>query len=182
MKHERGRAPPAGSDERKLSETTASAATTRRGYSSVELSDVEHRALVRLTDIAEVASPRRRTGGLRRAPVRMHKKRDHIHLLVEADNKRALSNGMQGFQISAAKHINATMSVRRMERRRGTGFPDRFHQEIIETPRHARHALSYVLNNWRKHREDRVEHARTWNVDPFSTGSPCDCSWSDLPP
>jgi len=24
-----------------------------------------------------------------------------------------------------------------------------------------------VLNNWRKHREDR---ARTWNVDPFSTG------------
>ncbi|NVB85184.1 MAG: hypothetical protein HOV81_42855 [Kofleriaceae bacterium] len=96
--------------------------------------------------------------------------RDHIHLIVEADNKRALSNGMQRFQISAAKHINAAISVRRMERRRGTVFPDRFHQRIIETPRQARHALSYVLNNWRKHREDRVDHARTWNVDPFSSG------------
>jgi REP element-mobilizing transposase RayT len=96
--------------------------------------------------------------------------RDHVHLLVEADHKRALSNGMQRFQISAAKHINAAVSLRRSERRRGPVFPDRFHQEIIETPRQARHALSYVLNNWRKHRQDRVDFARSWNVDPFSTG------------
>jgi REP element-mobilizing transposase RayT len=93
--------------------------------------------------------------------------RDHVHLIVEAAHKRALSNGMQRFQISAAKHINAAVSIGRARRRRGTVFPDRFHQEIIETPRQARHALSYVLNNWRKHHEDIT---RTWNVDPFSTG------------
>jgi len=98
--------------------------------------------------------------------------RTHVHLIVEADDKRALSSGMQGFQISAAKHINRAYSERAglERRRRGSVFPDRFHQEIIESPRQARHALSYVLNNWRKHREDRGQPARGWNVDPFSTG------------
>jgi len=98
--------------------------------------------------------------------------RTHVHLIVEADDKRALSSGMQGFQISAAKHINRAYSERAglERRRRGSVFPDRFHQEIIESPRQARHALSYVLNNWRKHREDRARTARGWNVDPFSTG------------
>jgi hypothetical protein len=74
---------------------------------------------------------------------------------------------MQSFQISAAKH-NREYSLRAgVERRRG---PDRYHQEIIKTPRQARHALSYVMNNWRKHREDHRPFARDWNVDPFSTG------------
>src|SRR5690606_22377745 len=31
--------------------------------------------------------------------------RNHVHLLVEADHKMALSRGMQSFQISAAKHL-----------------------------------------------------------------------------
>ena len=99
--------------------------------------------------------------------------RNHVHMLVEAANATALSRGMQGFQISAAKHINAAYSkqVRLVRRRRGSVFPDRFHQEIITTPRQARHALSYVLNNWRKHEEDRTRTASTWNVDPFSTGA-----------
>ena len=26
------------------------------------------------------------------------------------------------------------------------------------------------MNNWRKHREDRLVVARDWNVDPYSTG------------
>jgi REP element-mobilizing transposase RayT len=93
---------------------------------------------------------------------------NHIHLLVEAADKQALSRGMQSFQISAAKHINREFSTRAglSRRRRGNVFPDRFHQEIITSPRQARHALSYVLNNWRKHRED-IRY--TWNVDPFST-------------
>jgi putative transposase len=97
--------------------------------------------------------------------------RSHVHLLVEADHKMALSRGMQSFQISAAKHINRGYSARAglAVRRRGSVFPDRFHQEIITTPRQARHALSYVLNNWRKHREDRAPRARTWAVDPYST-------------
>jgi putative transposase len=99
--------------------------------------------------------------------------RTHVHLIVEADNKRALSRGMQSFQISAAKHLNREISIKRAlpVRRRGTVFPDRFHQEIITTRKQARHTLSYVLNNWRKHCEDRGDAQRAWNVDPFSTGA-----------
>jgi hypothetical protein len=48
-------------------------------------------------------------------------------------------------------------------------FTDRFHHQIIETPRQARHALAYVLNNWRKHREDQSPLTGKWNVDAFST-------------
>jgi REP element-mobilizing transposase RayT len=94
----------------------------------------------------------------------------HVHMIVEAANKTALSRGMQSFQISAAKHINRVYSDRAglERRRRGTVFPDRFHQEILKSPRQARHALSYVLNNWRKHSEDRQ---RASKVDPFSTGA-----------
>ena len=99
--------------------------------------------------------------------------RTHIHLLVEADHKAALADGLKRFQISAAKHLNREVSVRRKlaVRRRGAVFPDRYHMEIIRTPRQARHALAYVLNNWRKHREDRALVAQNWNVDPFSTGA-----------
>jgi putative transposase len=94
----------------------------------------------------------------------------HIHMIVEAGDKTALSRGMQSFQISAAKHFNATVSVKRKTRRRGRVFTDRFHEEIIKTPTQARNALAYVLNNWRKHRQDRDDHTRGWNVDAFSTG------------
>jgi REP element-mobilizing transposase RayT len=92
----------------------------------------------------------------------------HVHLLIEAEDKTALSRGMQGFQISAAKHINAAISKRLERRRRGQVFTDRYHVEVIDSRRRARHALAYVLNNWRKHREDR---ARPSLVDPFSTGA-----------
>ena len=96
--------------------------------------------------------------------------RTHVHLLVEADHKDALAVGMQGFQISAAKHLNAAISKGKPgSRRRGTVFPDRYHAEIITSPRQARHALSYVLNNWHKHQEDRAAPMSTWTIDWFSS-------------
>jgi putative transposase len=99
--------------------------------------------------------------------------RTHVHLIVEADSKEALSRGLQGFQISAAKHINREYSAQAglERRRRGNVFTDRFHQERLTSPRQARNALAYVLNNWRKHGEDRrtAREARR-NVDPYSTG------------
>src|SRR5215510_12738188 len=56
--------------------------------------------------------------------------RTHVHLLVEADDKEALARGMQGFQISAAKHLNAAISKGKPgPRRRGAVFPDRYHTE-----------------------------------------------------
>ena len=96
--------------------------------------------------------------------------RTHVHLLVEAKNKDALALGMQGFQISAAKHLNAAISKDNPgPRRRGTVFPDRYHAQIITSPRQARHALSYVLGNWRKHQEDHVAPMSTWTIDWFSS-------------
>ena len=96
--------------------------------------------------------------------------RTHLHLIVEAEGKGALAVGMQGFQISAAKHLNAAISRGRPgPRRRGAVFPDRYHAEIITSPRQARHTLGYVMNNWRKHEEDRAYPMSTWTIDWFST-------------
>ena len=108
---------------------------------------------------------------------------NHLHLLVEAEHKTALSRGMQSFQISAAKHINREFSVKAglSRRRRGNVFPDRFHQEIIKTPRQARHALAYVLNNWRRHREDLAGAVqRRTAIDPYASGGAFD-GWRDAP-
>src|SRR5689334_22957739 len=102
--------------------------------------------------------------------VQLSVQRTHIHLIVEAKNKQALAAGMQGFQVSAAKHLNAAISKGRPgPRRRGSVFPDRYHAEIITSPTQARHALSYVVNNWRKHREDQYGPASTWKLDWFSS-------------
>ncbi len=99
----------------------------------------------------------------------------HVHLLVEAHDKTALARGMQAFEISAAKHLNAMYSSRRgvpfERRRRGAVFADRYNEEVITNRRQARHAWSYVLNNWRKHGEDRVPELRAFAIDPFSSAS-----------
>jgi REP element-mobilizing transposase RayT len=98
--------------------------------------------------------------------------RNHVHLLVEADHRLALAAGMQGFQISAAKHLNAAISQGKPgPRRRGTVFPDRYHAEIITSPTQARHALNYVLNNWRRHEEDRAAKLASWKIDWFSSAA-----------
>jgi REP element-mobilizing transposase RayT len=87
---------------------------------------------------------------------------NHIHLLVEATDRRALSRGMQRFAIRVAKTINAREGVL------GRLFQHRYHATQITTTSHARHALSYVLNNWRRHREDRGKEGVP--VDRYSSG------------
>ena len=91
--------------------------------------------------------------------------RNHIHLLVEADDRVALSRGMQAFQISAAKQLNR--AVEGETRRTGRVFSDRYHATPVTSPKQARHVLAYVLNNWRKHGQDR---GAKWRVDPYATG------------
>ncbi|MEO7732882.1 MAG: transposase [Kofleriaceae bacterium] len=85
---------------------------------------------------------------------------DHIHMLVEAESTEALASGMQGFQISAARHINSALRAGG-RRRRGSVFADRYHLVVIRSPKQARHVLAYVMNNWRKHGEDRSGLAAT---------------------
>jgi putative transposase len=97
----------------------------------------------------------------------------HVHLLVEALDKKALANGMRAFQISAAKHINAAVSRRRRmkQRRRGSVFVDRYHTEDLGSVRQVRNALAYVINNWRRHAEDRGTFALfEGRLDPFASG------------
>jgi len=93
--------------------------------------------------------------------------RNHLHLLVEAANKDELAEGLQVFLSSAAKLINRVVRGRTGDRRRGRVFADRYFALPLTTPRQVRNCLAYVLNNWRRHGEDR---GRRWNVDPFSTG------------
>jgi putative transposase len=70
---------------------------------------------------------------------------DHVHLIVEAANKQALSRGMQGLSISIARRVNRLLG------RRGRFWGDRFHARPLENPRSVRYALVYVLANFRKH-------------------------------
>ena len=99
--------------------------------------------------------------------------RSHLHLIVEAVDREALTRGVRAFAISAAKHINAMASMARGVRRRGRVFTDRYHAVILRSPRQVRACLAYVLNNWRHHREDRARArrgARAWRLDPYATG------------
>ena len=94
----------------------------------------------------------------------------HVHLIVEAADRQMLARGMQGLQISAARRINTLLGDRCGRRRRGPVFADRYHLEVITSPRQARNTIAYVNCNWRKHGEDRHGLAATWLVDPFSSG------------
>ena len=94
---------------------------------------------------------------------------NHVHLIVEAASKAVLTQGMQSFQISAAKLINRALRLRSGVRRKGQVFADRYNARALTSPRAVRNALCYVLNNWRHHDENQRIVARTWKVDPYSS-------------
>lgn len=75
--------------------------------------------------------------------------RDHLHLMAEAKDRRALARGMQGLAIRVARAVNRRL------RRTGSLFADRYHARILKTPREVRFALRYVLLNARKHERGR---------------------------
>lgn len=95
--------------------------------------------------------------------------RDHVHLLVEAPDARALASGMQGLQVSAARRVNAALAIDQGldEPRRGRVFITHYQAEILRTPEQARRALAAVLNNWRVHGEAT---ARSAAIDPYASG------------
>jgi REP element-mobilizing transposase RayT len=83
---------------------------------------------------------------------------NHVHLIVEAEGKAALSSGMQGLCTSIARRMNRELG------RRGRFFADRYHARVLRTPTEVRNALRYVLHNT-KH------HGRHYEgVDWFSSG------------
>jgi REP element-mobilizing transposase RayT len=70
---------------------------------------------------------------------------NHVHLIVEAESKRALSGGVRGLEIRIAQRVN------RLLFRRGRFWGDRWHGRVLSSPRQVRNALVYVLQNHRKH-------------------------------
>ena len=72
---------------------------------------------------------------------------DHLHLIVEADDARALGRGLRGLAIRVARAVNRALN------RRGAVWTDRYHARALTSPRAVRNALVYVLMNRRKHRE-----------------------------
>jgi REP element-mobilizing transposase RayT len=89
---------------------------------------------------------------------------NHMHLIVEAIDRHALSRGMQGLKISIAKRLNHLWG-----RRKGAVFSERYHAREISTPTQARNTLLYVLSNARKHAAERREKMPTRWVDPYSS-------------
>jgi putative transposase len=77
--------------------------------------------------------------------VQFSAQRDHLHLIVEADDGRALTSGMSGFAVRCARAVN------RAAGRRGRVWADRYHSDAKESPTKFRHALIYVLFNFKKH-------------------------------
>ena len=84
---------------------------------------------------------------------------NHLHLIVEADDQGALARGMQSLKIRMARRLN------KLWKRAGQVFSGRYYTEIIRTPRQVRQALSYVLNNARRHKLKLME-----KLDRFASG------------
>jgi putative transposase len=86
---------------------------------------------------------------------------NHIHLMCEAASNAALASGMQGWAIRVARGLNRKL------RRNGPVFEDRYHFDVIKTPRHCRATLCYVLQNARRHGE--ILDPSFNGIDPFSS-------------
>jgi len=84
---------------------------------------------------------------------------DHIHLIIEADDGGLLSSGMRGLAIRLARAVNRALG------RRGSVWDDRYHARALATPRAVRHALVYVLMNFKKH------ETAVGEIDPCSSAA-----------
>ncbi len=87
---------------------------------------------------------------------------NHLHLIAEAADRRALSRGVQGLTIRVARAVNYRVG------RKGRLFADRYHARALKTPRACSLALRYVILNARKHL--RAPAAPRGFVDPCSSG------------
>ena len=104
------------------------------------------------------------------ALVQFSVQQDHLHLLVEAENRQRLARGMQGLTIRIARALN-----RLWRGRLGSVFAERYFARAVRTAKEIERALAYVLNNARKH--------GAWSSpsqpDPFSSGR-WYSGWSEL--
>ena len=89
---------------------------------------------------------------------------DHVHLMVEAADARALSRSMKGLSVRITRALNKILG------RRGAAFADRYHARELASPREVRSALAYLLCNYRHHAAARGRVLGRWWIDPCSSG------------
>ena len=86
---------------------------------------------------------------------------DHVHLVVEATNRKAFSSGMRSLSIRCGLRLNGLFG-----RRRGKVVRDRYHRRDLFSARQVRAVLRYVLLNGHKHGV-----VAEGMLDPFSSAS-----------
>ena len=89
---------------------------------------------------------------------------NHLHLVVEAAGKDALSRGLQGLAVRLARATNKVIG------RTGKLFAERYHARVLKTALEVRNVLRYVLLNARHHAAERGQKLARYWVDPFSSG------------
>jgi REP element-mobilizing transposase RayT len=82
---------------------------------------------------------------------------NHVHLVAEARDRRAVTRAMQGFMIAFAKSLNKILA------RAGKVWADRYYARDIVGSREMKNVLAYVFHNAKKHGT-----LRTRAVDMFS--------------
>ena len=87
---------------------------------------------------------------------------NHVHLLVEADDQRALRSAITGLSIRMAHRLN------RMMGRKGRVIGDRYHARRLRTPTEVRNARHYLQQNHRKHLADVGKSLPLDWVDPYT--------------
>ncbi|MBL8718174.1 MAG: transposase [Myxococcales bacterium] len=71
---------------------------------------------------------------------------NHVHLVVEAQDRRALSSAMRSLSIRIARGLNKVMG-----RRRGKVIAARYHARALRSPTDAKNVVRYVLANHARH-------------------------------
>lgn len=85
---------------------------------------------------------------------------NHVHLLAEADDRGAMTNGVRALAIRIAKRLNKLMGAR------GRLYVDRYHERVLTSPTTVRNAMRYVLTNHQHH------YAASEACDRFSSAWP----------
>ncbi|MCH7867376.1 MAG: transposase [Myxococcales bacterium] len=93
---------------------------------------------------------------------------NHLHMIVEAESRDALSRGMKSIAARFA------LAVNRVFKRTGKVIAGRYHVQLLTSPQQVRNALRYVLLNIRKHFKQRNGHAPPVKIDEASSGSQFD--------
>jgi REP element-mobilizing transposase RayT len=95
---------------------------------------------------------------------------DHLHLLIEAENKKDLGKSLQSFAISFTKRLKHLYQLRKTPI-----FKERYFCHILRTVQEVKNALWYVLLNGKK------AGLSPWRTDPYSSGAMLKLLVSDLP-